>query len=407
MGKQRQRVVEAHQLGQLPPLAGRVLGVEQNVRAPARLDAVFLRKLISVDRAFGHALLAGAPFDIRIGIGVFVLQKRLQAPPHALVTHHAHAGVIRQLAVLDAFDAGLDRALDALGRVDVRHHIGVPIRRRVHRGAQFNLGKLRAVQGIVKRRHAAARHDLDLRCAQHQLFAHAAQDLIGAVGNHRDADAFHQAQRRVGRARHFAAQAEISMSRRLGNHGAAGVDARPGHHAFVDGALQGERGAACVTYRGETAHQCALGFFGGRDVQVTQVGRHRRGLRNGGQHGMPMHVDQAGHDQLALAVDDLRVGNGSAGGRQVGDNIALDQHLHALLHGFAGAIEQAQVGQQQGAIRRDRVAEDIRRGTRPHERHRHGRHAAHELATRHIRHHALVDQAARHAAAMAGASAAE
>ncbi|MNL03128.1 hypothetical protein D3C87_1236540 [compost metagenome] len=309
--------------------------------------------------------------------------------------------------MFNAFDAGLDRALDAFGRVDVRHHIGVPIRRCVDRGAQFNLGKLCAVQGIVKRRDAAARHDLDLRCAQHQLFAHPAQDFVGTVGDHRDAHAFHQAQRRIGRARHFAAQAEITMPRRLGNHGAAGVDARPGHHAFVDGALQGERGAACIANGGKAAHQRALGFFGGRDVQVTQVGRHCGGLRNGGQHGMPMHVDQPGHDQLALAVDDLRIGNGSASGRQVGNHIALDQHVHARLHRLARAIEQAQVGQQQGAIRRDRVAEDIRRGTRPHERHRHGRHAAHELATRHIRHHALVDQAARHAAAMAGASAAE
>ncbi|MNT74615.1 hypothetical protein D3C72_2134470 [compost metagenome] len=125
---------------------------------------------------------------------------------------------------------------------------------------------------------------------------------------------------------------------------------------------------------------------------------------------MPMHVDQAGHDQLALAVDDLRIGNGSASGRQVGNRIALDQHLHALLHGFAGAVEQAQVGQQQGAIRRGGMAEDIGRcgrGARAHERHRHGRHTAHELAARHIRHHALVDQATCHAAAMAGASAAE
>src|SRR3546814_5522166 len=46
---------------------------------------------------------------------------------------------------------------------------------------------------------------------------------------------------------------------------------------------------------------------------------------------------------------------------QVGNHIALDQHVHARLHRLAGAIEQAQVGQQQGAIRRGGMAEDIGR----------------------------------------------
>jgi hypothetical protein len=148
------------------------------------------------------------------------------------------------------------------------------------------------------------------------------------------------------RTRHLRAQTKITVPAGLRQHGAGRVDARARHQAFIDGALEREGGPAGVAYGREAAHQRALGFAGCQQIQIAYVGRHGGHLIDGGQHGVPVHVDHARHQQFALAVDDLGVGHGFGGIQYGRDFVALDQHLHAFARRFGRAIEQPQIGEQ-------------------------------------------------------------
>ena len=79
-------------------------------------------------------------------------------------------------------------ALDRRGRVRVHGDVGAPVLGGFNGGAQLGLGEGGRVERAVGRRHPAARRQLDLRRAQHELLAHAHADLIRAVRDHGGAE---------------------------------------------------------------------------------------------------------------------------------------------------------------------------------------------------------------------------
>ena len=81
----------------------------------------------------------------------------------SLFGHQPGGRLVHQMAVLDALHAGGDRPLDRRRRVGVHGDIGAPVLGGFDRGAQLGLGEGRDVERAVRRRHAAARGQLDLR----------------------------------------------------------------------------------------------------------------------------------------------------------------------------------------------------------------------------------------------------
>ena len=113
--------------------------------------------------------------------------ERLSAQPDAFSAISLAVWFVHQVAVLDALHAGGDRPLDRGGRVGVHGDVGAPVLGGFDGGAQLGLGEGGHVERAVRRRHAAARRQLDLRRAQHELLAHAHADLVRTVGDHRGA----------------------------------------------------------------------------------------------------------------------------------------------------------------------------------------------------------------------------
>ena len=258
------------------------------------------------------------------------------------------------------------------------HGIGVPVGRSFHACAQFSLGELGAVQRVVFRGHATTGEQLDLRSAQHELFTHAAQHFGLAIGNHGDACTLHQAQRGVVGRWDVITEAEVAMAGGLRNHGPAGVDAWAVSETFINRTLEGKGRAACIAHRGEAAQQGALCFLGRDQVQIAEVGRHGGQLWNGCQHAVPVHIDQAGHDQFALTVNNFRTFHRRASGHDVGNALVLDQDVYAFTHAFARAIKQTQIGQQQRALSIGGCT--LRHGTGQGKRCQHGGYTTKEAA---------------------------
>ena len=158
---------------------------EQDVGAERRLDLVFLRqrRRSCPCRRTPRTALArsgepgGNASAISSGNGWMLNQMPFSAISLAVCFVH-------QVAVLDALHAGGDRPLDRRGRVGVHGDVGAPVLGRFDGGAQLGLGEGGHVERAVRRRHAAARRQLDLRRAQHELLAHAHADLIRTVGDH-------------------------------------------------------------------------------------------------------------------------------------------------------------------------------------------------------------------------------
>ena len=90
------------------------------------------------------------------------------------------------------------------------------------------------------------------------------------------------------------------------DHRAAGIDARPRHEAFVDRLLEREDGTAEIADRGEAAHQRALGLGAGGQKDIADIRGEQARDRQRGEHGMPVRVDQARHNDPAAAIDDAR-----------------------------------------------------------------------------------------------------
>jgi hypothetical protein len=180
------------------------------------------------------------------------------------------------------------------------------------------------------------------------LFADPAQNLTGTVGNGGGADLLPIAQLAF-LAGKLVAQAKVAVPAGLRDHRPRGINARSRHEAFVDGPFQGEGRAAHVPDRREPPHQRAFGLGARLEVNVTDVGRHQRHEGQGREHGVPMRVDQAGHQGAAAAVDDLRiVGGGGVAGVDRFDLVAFDEHLRPLAHCRRSSVEHAHVFEEDG-----------------------------------------------------------
>ena len=132
--------------------------------------------------------------------------------PDMLFGHQLCGGLIHEVTVLDALDARGDRPLNRLGRVGMNGDVGVPVLSRFDGGVQLGLGECRDVQRAMRRGHAPACHQLDLRRAQHELLADPQANLVGTVGDHGGADLLDA---RIADRPPFAAACKVRGSRRV------------------------------------------------------------------------------------------------------------------------------------------------------------------------------------------------
>ena len=92
-------------------------------------------------------------------------------------------GVVDQIAVLDGAHAEPRGAGDRLGRIGVGADVAAEGGGLLHRGADFAIGELQAVERIVGRGDAAGHHDLHMVGALAHLLARGLADFVGAVGD--------------------------------------------------------------------------------------------------------------------------------------------------------------------------------------------------------------------------------
>ena len=179
------------------------------------------------------------------------------------------------MAVLDAFHAGCDRALDRGRRVGVGADIGAPVLGRLDRGAQLGLGEGGHVERAERRGDAAAGRELDLRCALHELLAHAQAHLVRAVGDHAAAELLDTAEHAAEGPRQIGELAEIAVAAGDGDHRAGRIDARSRQRRPRRWRASDRRRPAHVADGGEAAHQRGGGLGARQEVGVADVaGKH-------------------------------------------------------------------------------------------------------------------------------------
>ena len=123
--------------------------------------------------------------------------------------------------------------------------------------------------------------------------------------------------------------------------------------ATVDRPLEAEGRTSEIAYGGETAHQRAFGFGRGGEIDETDVGGQQFEHRQGGEHGVPVRVDQAGHQRAAAAVDDLRaLGSGFADRFHGLDLVALYDNAPAFDQPAGLAVKYLDVCENHRASRR-------------------------------------------------------
>lgn len=231
----------------------------------------------------------------------------------------------------------------------VHHHVGAPVLGGLDGGAQLGLGVLGDVERVVRRRDPATGHQLHLRRTAHQLLAGALQDGVDAVG---DADRTGQlgvSEVAEPPAGEVVDGPEVPVAAGLGDHRAAGVDPRAGDDSRVDGLLQPERRAARVADGREPAQEGVAGGGGGEDVQEADVAHGRRGERSGGEHAVPVGVDEPRDHRAAPAVDDVRAvraGKLLVRGRDGVHPVPADEHLGGLADRAVAAVEDQDVAEQ-------------------------------------------------------------
>ena len=246
---------------------------------------------------------------------------------------------------------------DRARRIGVHGDIGAPVLRSVDRGAELGFGILADVDRIVMRRHAAARGELELARAEHQLLASALQHTIDAVGDGAAADRFDPAQRRIGGSGNFIGKAKVAMAAGLRDHRARRPDAGARHESLVDRALQAEGWPGHVANAGEAAHQRLSRFVGRDQSDVADIRRHEDGQRQRRQHRVPVRVDEARHQNPAAAIDDPDVGVERGFGRLDRlDRLAVDHNPQARQERVRLAVEQPHVGERDARARPRRSA---------------------------------------------------
>ena len=109
---------EAGKLGQLTSLGPGSIRTEQNVGAERHLYAVAAGEFDSARSALGDLSLRGLSLGARLWVGIRVCEEGLQTPSSTRLGHGRGGACVGELAMLDAHHAALERAQNALGRVD-------------------------------------------------------------------------------------------------------------------------------------------------------------------------------------------------------------------------------------------------------------------------------------------------
>ena len=133
------------------------------------------------------------------------------------------------------------------------------------------------------------------------------------------------------------------MSARDSDHGAGRIDARARDYACVDGPFKTEHRPTQVANGGEAAHQCVCRLVTSREGVEGEV-THRLCRRWPHQEGVPVIVDQAGHQRSAAAVNNGHTGfGGDRFRRNAFDDVALYEHIRRNAEGVAPAVKDAHV----------------------------------------------------------------
>jgi hypothetical protein len=288
--------------------------------------------------------------------GSSVVGEGLEAQPDALLRDQLGGRLVHQVAVLDDLDACGDRPPHGGRGVRVHADIGAPVLGRLHRGPQLVLGEGRDVERTVRRGHAPAGRQLDLRSPEQELLARADPHLVRRIGHHGAAHDLHPRQRTAQLPRQRGRAAEIAVAASDGDDRPRRIDARPGYQTFVDGALQPERRPSEVAHAREAAHQGSLGLRARQQVQVADVTVDRLGRQRPDEHSVPVVVDQAGHQRAPAALDASqfdarRIRNRTARDRP--DDVAHDENVRCRRQPIGGAVVDAHVLEQHPALLRE------------------------------------------------------
>ncbi|MNS70036.1 hypothetical protein D3C72_1033720 [compost metagenome] len=285
---------------------------------------------------------------VRAFIGQRFVRDQRGHHERALLGHEARHALVNQVAVFDGAHAVADGAFDGVGRVGMRHHIGLAAGGFVNDDANFFFRIAEGGNRVCRRCDAARGHHLDLVRAHLEFLAHGLAHVVDAVGHAADVARAKAAAAKAHGTQVVGTRTRVAVAARLADGAARDEQARPLHRAFVDGALQAPAGAARITHGGEAPAQ--HGRHDGHGAHHHQrIGQHalRAQVQLRGQH-MHVQVDQARHQRAAGGVDYLRRCAGDGLVRHFLDDAILDQHVVAFLQVSQQGVEQVRVLEQYG-----------------------------------------------------------
>ena len=280
----------------------RIGGIEQQVGSPSQFYAVFFGEAVCPIRSVADLQVFGLLDGRRIGV---VLDgEGLHTEPCAAFGQQGHRGLVDQVPVFDTSHTGFQGPGDPPRVVDMNHHIGAPILGSTDCRTELLLEEFGHIERIVERCGTAAGHQFDLRCALPEVLADGCRHGVGAVGDFRGADLFD--------VRHFAAatsvgvfidHSEIAVSRGLGDHGSARIDARAPERPAVDGPFESEDGTSGVADGGESPLQGLRSLPSCHEVCIRGIACQQVRHRVAAQIGVPVRIDETGHQKSSLSVD--------------------------------------------------------------------------------------------------------
>ena len=233
-------------------LVFRIFRIEKQVGTPGELDTVLFRQVVGTVCTFGDLDM----FGLLNGGGVRVVfeSECLHAQPCTALRQQRHGRFVYEVSVFDAFHSCFQCTGYSARIVYMYHDIGAPIFGGPNGRLQLFVKEFGHVQRVVQRCGTSAGHEFYLRGPFFQVLPDSGRYRDGAVDYSGCAEFFDVCQTAATVAvRLFVDRTEIAVSRGLGNHGTARIDARAFQNAVVYGAFQSEDGAARIAYGRESS----------------------------------------------------------------------------------------------------------------------------------------------------------
>ena len=101
----------------------------------------------------------------------------------------------------------------------------------------------------------------------------------------------------------FVDRTEIAVSRGLGDHGSARIDARAPERPAVDGPFESEDGTSGVADGGESPLQGLRSLPSCHEMCIRGIACQQVRHRVAAQIGVPVRIDETGHQKSSLSVD--------------------------------------------------------------------------------------------------------